>query len=176
MRASRLQERSYLSPRQFEDKVASTCLSCLVKFRITSVITGTPSTARWARLMSTSWQDSSTIDSAGLEGLDDMKVDNLKPQVDRLVFPKVQSVIVSVSGIDSMFCNRFDRVPGTLSPRPHDVFLACLHRVANRSEHGYRLLTSCPCEETSYAFLLSWALLGEFMWSSCLSSPCCEQQ
>ena len=121
--------------------------------------------------MSTSWQDSSTIDSAGLEGLDDMKVDNLKLQVDRLVFPKVQSVIVSVSGIDGMFCNWFDRVPWTLSPRPHDVFLAFLHR-----EHGYRLLTSCPCEETSYAFLLSWALLGEFMWPSCLSSPCCEQQ
>ena len=46
--------------------------------------------------------------AAGLEGLDDMKVDNLKPPVDRFVYPRVQRVIVSVSGrlmiLDSAPC------------------------------------------------------------------------
>ena len=48
--------------------------------------------------MSTSCQDSSTFDSAGLEGLDDIKVDNIKPRVDRFVCPDVRRVIVLASG------------------------------------------------------------------------------
>ena len=39
----------------------------------------------------------STIEPAGLGGLDGMKVDNIKPQVDRLVFPDVHRVIILAS-------------------------------------------------------------------------------
>merc|ERR1712012_137317 len=38
------------------------------------------------------------IDMAGLEGLEGMKVDNIKPQVDRFVFPDGHGVIVLASG------------------------------------------------------------------------------
>jgi adenosylhomocysteinase len=38
------------------------------------------------------------IDMAGLEGLDGMKVENIKPQVDRFVFPDGHGVIVLASG------------------------------------------------------------------------------
>merc|ERR1712064_48411 len=38
------------------------------------------------------------IDMAGLEGLEGMKVDNVKPQVDRFVFPDGHGVIVLASG------------------------------------------------------------------------------
>ena len=39
----------------------------------------------------------STIEPAGLGGLDGMKVDSVKPQVDRLVFPDVHRVIILAS-------------------------------------------------------------------------------
>ena len=42
--------------------------------------------------------DSSTIDLASSEGLDGMKVVNMKPQVDRFVFPDVRRVLVLDSG------------------------------------------------------------------------------
>ena len=42
--------------------------------------------------------DSSTIDLASSEGLDGMKVFNMKPQVDRFVFPDVLRVLVLASG------------------------------------------------------------------------------
>merc|ERR1719159_630079 len=38
------------------------------------------------------------IDMAGLEGLPDMKVENIKPQVDRFVFPNGSGIIVLASG------------------------------------------------------------------------------
>merc|ERR1712011_52135 len=38
------------------------------------------------------------IDMAGLEGLEGMKVDNIKPQVDRFVFPDGHGVIVLAAG------------------------------------------------------------------------------
>merc|ERR1712039_726314 len=38
------------------------------------------------------------IDMAGLEGLEGIKVENIKPQVDRFVFPDVHGVIVLASG------------------------------------------------------------------------------
>ena len=41
------------------------------------------------------------IYSAGLEGLDDIKVDNIKFPVDRFVFPDVHRVIVSLAIIPS---------------------------------------------------------------------------
>ena len=42
--------------------------------------------------------DNSTIDLASSEGLDGMKVFNMKPQVDRFVFPDVFRVLVLASG------------------------------------------------------------------------------
>merc|ERR1712093_773746 len=38
------------------------------------------------------------IDMAGLEGLEGMKVENIKPQVDRFVFPDGHGVIILASG------------------------------------------------------------------------------
>ena len=47
--------------------------------------------------MSISWQDSSAIDLASSEGWEGMEVDNVKPHVDRFVFPDVHRVTVLAS-------------------------------------------------------------------------------